>query len=483
MTTPSEELAQQQRWILKPGFATLRVFDELLENEFRSESEQQASLSRAVRDVVRFAAAQTPYYAGVFARLGVPADAIEGPEDLTKLPILQKDDLIESNQELVSRRLPPGDTVLGPSTSSGTTGRPVTVLHTYRSSMMYGILGQRSARWFKLDPLHSRLDVRPHSNVYHTPQDTANPGEAVLRRPSWHALGEYFQTGPQFAFNSTNPIERQVAWLQELGPNYVMTLPSVMAEWLLASEGQVPGDNLEALIGVAAQMPPSLRTYLERNYRVPIHQVYGLNEIGPVAIRCTVGRYHVNVEHCLAEIVSEDGHPCAAGETGRLLVTGFRNFAMPLIRYDTGDLAEAVASRCPCGRTLPSFGEIAGRQRFMVGLPEGTRERVRTIRSAIENCSASELAFLRTYQIHQDRENRFTLRMQTVAPIPDAFAQSVLRAWERIRDVPPAPLVIIRVDEIPMPPHGKRLDLISEFHRDSSLPPELQDVSQPRPGN
>ena len=43
-----------------------------------------------------------------------------------------------------------------------------------------------------------------------------------------------------------------------------------------------------------------------------------------------------------------------------LVVTPFFNFAMPLIRYDTGDIAVAAAA-CPCGRCLPKLSRIVGR--------------------------------------------------------------------------------------------------------------------------
>jgi phenylacetate-CoA ligase len=213
-------------------------------------------------------------------------------------------------------------------------------------------------------------------------------------------------------------------------------------------------------------MTPSLRGYLERNYRIPVQQAYGLNEIGAVAVRCDAGRYHVNIEHCLVEIVTEDGRACAPGETGHLLVTGFRNPAMPLIRYDTGDLAEVVAGPCACGRTLPSFGEIAGRHRSYAGLPNGSRERVKAIRAAIEKYPTDQAAFLRRYQIHQGRENTFTLKLQTVAPIPEAFRRFILAVWEPVAGTPPLPLTIVECDDIAIPSHGKMLDFVSEFHSD-----------------
>jgi phenylacetate-CoA ligase len=198
---------------------------------------------------------------------------------------------------------------------------------------------------------------------------------------------------------------------------------------------------------------------------------YGLNEIGRVAARCDAGRYHVHSEHCLVEVVDGDGKPCRAGETGHLLVTGLRNHAMPLFRYDTGDLAEAVEGPCACGRTLPAFGEIAGRYRRYAGLPPMSRERVRALRDAIEATPPSGLAFLRRYQIHQDRENRFTVRLKTVTPIPDNFKEALLAAWAPVAGHPPMPLAIVEVDAIATSPSGKLLDFTSDFHTDSATSP------------
>ena len=69
MTPRERELEQHRRWKLKPQFASLRVFDELLENEFRPPEEQRLWEARAVRSIVRFAAVHTPYYVKLFERL------------------------------------------------------------------------------------------------------------------------------------------------------------------------------------------------------------------------------------------------------------------------------------------------------------------------------------------------------------------------------------------------------------------------------
>jgi phenylacetate-CoA ligase len=54
------------------------------------------------------------------------------------------------------------------------------------------------------------------------------------------------------------------------------------------------------------------------------------------------------------------------------VVTPLHNFAMPLIRYELGDLA--IPGRpCRCGRAHPVLAQVLGRARNMLLLPDGTR--------------------------------------------------------------------------------------------------------------
>jgi phenylacetate-CoA ligase len=51
--------------------------------------------------------------------------------------------------------------------------------------------------------------------------------------------------------------------------------------------------------------------------------------------------------------------------------TCLHNFAMPFIRYQTGDLAEPSAGFCPCGRQHPVLSRIVGREADFIVTPEG----------------------------------------------------------------------------------------------------------------
>ena len=58
---------------------------------------------------------------------------------------------------------------------------------------------------------------------------------------------------------------------------------------------------------------------------------------------------HLRENHIIAEIVSPEGVPLPAGETGELVITTIGMEALPLIRYRTGDFTRILPSPCPCG--------------------------------------------------------------------------------------------------------------------------------------
>ena len=78
---------------------------------------------------------------------------------------------------------------------------------------------------------------------------------------------------------------------------------------------------------------------------------YGSREMGMAgAVTCPAHcGMHLRENHIIAEIVSPEGKPLSAGETGELVITTIGMEAMPLIRYRTGDYTRILPSPCLCG--------------------------------------------------------------------------------------------------------------------------------------
>jgi phenylacetate-CoA ligase len=70
---------------------------------------------------------------------------------------------------------------------------------------------------------------------------------------------------------------------------------------------------------------------------------------------------HVLEDHFIVEILNQS-QPAAPGKPGRIVVTDLTNRAMPLIRYEVGDVGRWCLSACSCGRTtrrLAVLGRVA----------------------------------------------------------------------------------------------------------------------------
>lgn len=486
-TCLSDELAELARWHPRSPATDRGIFERFVRREFLSTDEQEAGQTAALGRLLQFAGNHVPHYRELCqTRLKEPGK-VRSLADLRRLPILTRADIVKQAAALKSDWLPPGEGALFTARSTGTTGTPVSVLISRTGSRMFGLLWHRQARWFRYDPAGRFAKIRVPSTMPRS-GGKAVPAGAALRRPSWYHLGRYFQTGPELNFSTKNPAEKQVAWLRRFRPDYLLAYPGVFEELGLACEGTAPVESLKSLLGIGATATPALRSAIERIYQVPFDQNYGLNEVGLVAIRCRAGRYHVNTEHCLVEITDADGTPCPAGTSGHLLVTGLQNLAMPLIRYDTGDIALAVEGPCPCGRTLPSFGEISGRFRRYSGLPEGTRERVAVLGEALAAMPPELTRALRRYQIHQDRRNHFSVRLHTTGPLPAEFTTRLQEAWSRVAGNPPLPLSVGGSEPISESPGGKTLDFASDFYAEADraslvLPGDKPTLDFPSPSH
>jgi phenylacetate-CoA ligase len=131
--------------------------------------------------------------------------------------------------------------------------------------------------------------------------------------------------------------------------------------------------DLRAVLTYGEPVPADVRAACRETWGVPVQDMYCCEELGYIAMQCPLHEhYHVPSETVLVEILDEQGHPCAPGQVGRVVLTPLHSFVMPLIRYAIGDYA-AVGGPCPCGRALPVLQRILGRERNRVILPDGRR--------------------------------------------------------------------------------------------------------------
>jgi phenylacetate-CoA ligase len=121
--------------------------------------------------------------------------------------------------------------------------------------------------------------------------------------------------------------------------------------------------RLQTIIAMSESLNEAARRGLEAAFGCPVISRYSNLENGFLAQQCggESREYHVNWGSFHLEMLDlARDEPVPFGTLGRIVVTDLFNFAMPLIRYDTGDIG-ILSERSECGRPGPVLSQVDGR--------------------------------------------------------------------------------------------------------------------------
>ncbi|RKZ18718.1 hypothetical protein DRQ50_03605 [bacterium] len=296
----------------------------------------------------------TRFYRDRFAACGLVPRDVNSVADLAVLPPLTKYDIIDHLDDLVADNIPPA--AVHDSMSGGTTGHvvyfkrdnaalPVKEAGIYRFEQW---AGWDFGQWLGL--VWPAVMDHPHFDTW----KSRLRNRLAMRRHMLAFLGEDRQEIRDFM---SGLVDRRATLIRAF-PGALMSVARVVEEDRLA----LP--PLRAVISTGELLQPDQRATFERVFGVPVLDSYRSRETGPVAQQCEeVGGLHISTDLCVLEVDGSRGFPPT--ETGLsygpILFTDLFNYAMPMIRYEVGDLAALDPEPCPCGRSLPLLRDVGGR--------------------------------------------------------------------------------------------------------------------------
>jgi phenylacetate-CoA ligase len=165
----------------------------------------------------------------------------------------------------------------------------------------------------------------------------------------------------------TGETRMQIDFMKKLGTKIYAGTPSFLAR--IAEEAQKmgvdPKKDLKLKIGIcgAEPLPPDLRKKLEETFDMKLFDAYGVAELGVMTRECQYHNgMHINEEMYLLEIIDPNTlERVEQGEEGEIVATPLDRYALPLIRYRTGDASILTEEICECGRTEARILGIRGR--------------------------------------------------------------------------------------------------------------------------
>ncbi len=287
-----------------------------------------------------------PYYEPALSGVG----PLRSLEELRRLPILTKDAIRAHTPELMSRGFPKDK--ISSAKTGGSTGTALTVYFDRLCEQHRHGAALRTDAWAGWRPGDWR------GALWGSPELPANLKQRIRNR--LHARLVYLDTMRLDAESMTDFVEtlHRMPVRALFGHSHSIY---ILAQFVLERGLRPP--PIRAIVSTSMMLLPSERQVIEQAFSCPVSDRYGCEEVGLIAAECERHQgMHVNAEHLITEIVDEEGMPCAPGVVGRVIVTDLLNRAMPLLRYEVGDLSSWATVPCPCGRGLPTLERIVGRQ-------------------------------------------------------------------------------------------------------------------------
>ena len=294
-----------------------------------------------LRSLAGFAQRYIPYYGKLFADHRFAPDDIESVGDLRRLPVLTKDTLLAEQDRFCSYESLRRSIRLR---TSGTTGQP---MQCYTSEAQWVV--EQGAIWRQWGWAGYRFRDRMAIVRSYRPA-TGEPAMRVDRLRNWAYLSPYHLDRGQ--------VREFLAFLGAWRPKFLRGYPSslaMLAGYALEEGVRLP--TLKAAFTASETLTPAHRAAIREAFGIEVFDHYGQAEISCMLHECEQhAGMHILDDYGIVELL-----PTGTEGQYRLIATNLHNTAMPLIRYDTGDIVSGPMATCSCGRSFPIVAAIQGR--------------------------------------------------------------------------------------------------------------------------
>jgi len=306
------------------------------------------------RKYLRYAQEHSALYRKKFQ--GIDPEDIKTRQDLTKLPLTDKDDLRVAQE----REEPtiygdmlgvvPKDITMFRQTS-GTSGKPVYVSES-AESWQWRVEVWCHLLWMAGFRETDRLFIPFGYNVY-----------VAFWEGHYAAEKLGCEVVPGGALDTKGRINK----MMELGATALLNTPTYGLHLAEVAEkmGLDPKEiGIRRMVCAGEPMPPATRKMLEDLWGAEVYDHIGGTEPCAWAAMCTNRKgLHILEPFSLVEILDMEtlSRDVEEGELGVAVVTPLGRRSFPLIRFNTKDVVRRGSDGCSCGRNSMMISEVAGR--------------------------------------------------------------------------------------------------------------------------
>lgn len=331
----------------------------LKKSQWWSKEEHEAYQLKKIKELLIYAYENIPFYREEFINAEFEPYKFTSFKDMDKIPLIDKEIIMKAGEKMVSKKISFSKMSVG--TTGGTTGKQ---LRFYRMKNSY------SARELPfINSIWGRVGYK--RNISRVAQLRNQVLEnKKLWKYDWKNRTLVFDT---YHLNEEN-IEKILKKIVEWKAEYLHTYPSaalILCDYLKKNKINY-SSSLKAILVTSENLYEGQKETIEKYLHAKCFTFYGHSECSALASWCECSnKYHIESEYGYIELVDEEGRIInEPDKIGEIVCTGFDNFAMPFIRYKTGDYSSyAKKQSCACGRNYILLNDIFGRwtQEMFIG--------------------------------------------------------------------------------------------------------------------
>tara|TARA_R110002012_G_scaffold263456_2_gene446481 strand:+ start:144684 stop:145988 length:1305 start_codon:yes stop_codon:yes gene_type:complete len=287
-----------------------------------------------------------PYYKKLFSDIGFnPEKDFNKLEDLNKIPILDKK-VVRENPKLFYNSRIKKNLILH---TSGSSGNPLKVKISLGAWAVEQAVVWRHWKWAGYNFRDKMAIVRSYV-----------PKEGKLIKKD--KIRNFIYYSP-FHLNDKNS-EMYLNHMSSEKVKFLRGYPSsikTLANFIINNNFTPP--TLKSILVASERLSEQDKKTIEKAFSCTVYNHYGLADICVMMGSCEEGKgLHNYEDYGHLELLDFENRDCIIdSDIKKIIGTNLHNLAMPLIRYNTDDLAEISKENCSCPRTFPVIKNILGR--------------------------------------------------------------------------------------------------------------------------
>jgi len=373
------------------------LYREVMRFPFKRRKEIEKFKNEKLHWLVLHAFKNVPFYRRYWNKNKVNIDEIKTVEDLEKMPIVKREDLMKNPKDFIAQNYSPFLTTL---TTSGTSRRPLTLFYNPLAVAYNDLVFYRTLKFLG------------YNNNYPLVYYWYEKYKTLFEK-----LGPLKRT----IIDSNSSEEEQLKILQLLNPKFLLYFPiSLFLISKLAIENNISFEA-ERIFTQAEILTNTMRRKIRKAFNCELFDLYGSFEAGFIAFECLKHKhYHVNEDLVVLEdAIDENGFKTA-------IVTNLHNKIMPIIRYAQDDIIKLSRNSCNIF-SLSTLKSIEGRRKEIIK----HKSRYFTLKEIAEKINKINSVY--NFQIIKDKT--YKIKIQGKRPINAKSFPSIFQKVNYIKSI------------------------------------------------